>query len=375
MKNILVLSDSKVIAGAEKILINILSGLNGENYRFITVTSEEGPLSERLREKGIQCNIVPMTFNNFSLRYFRHLKVTFELLKLMKKNNIDLIFCNRAIVGKYGSILKIITGKPCIWHLHDIYDNFPGDRLAYFTDKFIAVSNAVKNSFPAKLKDKISVIYNGLQEEQTKSAVDDSSIKNELGISGTEKIVLLPGRITPWKGQKLFIEAAKFVAERRKDIKFLIVGDVVHSASLTKDTEFKRDLINLISVYHLENVMFTGWRDDVNELMNLADVVVNCSIKPEPLATTIIEAMNAGKPVICTPSGGNPELVINNENGIVLGSDDPVEFGTAVLRIFDNENCLINMGKRGKEIAADKFSYNVFISKIHNLIQQTFANA
>ncbi|MEM3063422.1 MAG: glycosyltransferase family 4 protein [Nitrososphaerota archaeon] len=367
------MSDSIDVAGAEKVLLSLLQRINREKYQIYAVTPEAGLLSQEFNKLNIPCYHVKMNFKIHSLRYFRHFKVFIELIKITKQHDIDLVYCNRAIVGKYGSLLKIFFGVACIWHLHDFFEHFPGDRLGRFASVMIAVSHAVRNSYPILYRPLIQVVYNGTDFETLQDSTTIlTDIRTELKINSSVQIVTLIARLTAWKGQRLFVEAAAKILRKINNVKFLIVGDVIRSQQQTKDKNFKLEMLELQKKLGLhEDVYFLGWRKDIFSIIAKSDIIVNSSIEPEPLGTTILEGMALGKPIVCTPSGGNSEMVLDGINGIVIKEFNAEQLAGAIETLLNNPELALKMGNAGKKRLKNHFSMESFVKQIETIIDNT----
>ncbi len=373
MINILFLSDSFGIAGAEKILLSLVRKLDRRKFQLFGAVPSGGDLQHAFADNGISTFIVDYRFRYPAFRYVDHVRIATKLLKIVKQAKIDVVYCNRAIVGKYGSIIQFFTGIPCIWHLHDLYENFLGDRLAEVAAQMISVSLSVKNSFPKHLQSRIKVIYNGIEGADAATLPGESQIlalKSEFRIGRDERVVSILGRITPWKGQHVFLEAASIVNANRQNIKFLIVGDVFQGLN-TDDTNYKDKLIQSREKFALnDSVVFTGWRSDITAILALSDILVNASVKPEPLGTTILEAMAAGKPVICSDIGGSPEIVQNGINGFLFPSGNAQALADAIERLVKNPALRLRMGESGLWIQKEKFSVSGFTASIEKVLTE-----
>lgn len=371
MINLLFLSDSFGVAGAEKVLLSLARQLDRRKFRLFAAVPSDGDLACAFEDSGISTFGIDYHFRHADLRYIDHIRIAVKLLSIARQAEVDIVYCNRAIVGKYGSIIRLFTGIPCIWHLHDLYENFLGDRLAGVAKQMISVSLTVKNSFPESLRSRIKVVYNGVDcSDHKPSSLNKQvlSLREEFRIGRNEKVVSILGRITPWKGQHVFLEAAKTMAARRQNTKFMIVGDVFQEQN-TEDTKYKEQLIQKREEFELsESVVFAGWRSDVHSILALSDIIVNASVKPEPLGTTIIEAMAMGKPVICSESGGNPEIVQDGINGFLFPAGDYQALAHAIESLIKNPALRSQMGARGLQIQREKFSMSGFVTNIERVL-------
>ena len=156
----------------------------------------------------------------------------------------------------------------------------------------------------------------------------------------------------------------------RQNIKFLIVGDVFQGLN-TDDTNYKDKLIQSREKFALnDSVVFTGWRSDITAILALSDILVNASVKPEPLGTTILEAMAAGKPVICSDIGGSPEIVQNGINGFLFPSGNAQALADAIERLVKNPALRLRMGESGLWIQKEKFSVSGFTASIEKVLTE-----
>jgi glycosyltransferase involved in cell wall biosynthesis len=373
MINILFLSDSRGVSGAEKVLLSLARHLNRRKFRLFAAVPSGSSLQIAFEESGISTFKIDYHFRYPALRYIDHVRIAAKLLSVARRTKANIVYCNRAIVGKYGSIIQFFTGIPCIWHLHDLYENFLGDRLAEIATQMISVSLSVKNSFPGHLQSRIKVIYNGVERVDTTTSPLESQIlalKSEFRIGRDEKVVSILGRITPWKGQHVFLEAARIVNANRQNIKFLIVGDVFQGLN-TDDTNYKDKLIQSREKFALnDSVVFTGWRSDITAILALSDILVNASVKPEPLGTTILEAMAMGRPVICSDLGGSSEIVQNGINGFLFRPGDPHALADAIESMLNDPTVRSQMGARGLRIQKEKFSVSGFVANIEGVLTE-----
>ena len=134
------------------------------------------------------------------------------------------------------------------------------------------------------------------------------SAAKTINIEGNDKIILLPGRLTNWKGHKLAIKAMTKL--QSNNFKLVFIGD------LQERVKYKNELISLANNLNIANkVIFVKHTRDLPSYLMLSDLVLSCSTKPEAFGRTVLEAQAMGKPVIAFNHGGSVELVKENENG------------------------------------------------------------
>jgi glycosyltransferase involved in cell wall biosynthesis len=184
------------------------------------------------------------------------------------------------------------------------------------SDAVIAISKFIKTHIKEKYNfDKnIYIIPRGVNKnifspKEVSSARLINAAK-EINTEGDDKIILLPGRLTEWKGHSLAIQAVAKLSLRK--FKLVIIGDVQGRF------KYKQKLINLATNLDLQNrVTFINHTRDLPAFLLLSDLVLSCSTKPEAFGRTILEAQAMGRPVIAFNHGGSIELIEENKNGIL----------------------------------------------------------
>lgn len=202
--------------------------------------------------------------------------------------------------------------------------------------------------------EKVRVIYNGIDAGQMVPRRSDMQVRAEFGINGNDPVVGMVARLIPEKDPATFLKAAKLIVATKPDVKFFLVGD---------GPLFKK-LKDLTQMMGLErNVIFTGRRGDVPDLLNIMDIVVLSSSVTEGCSNVIAEAMFMAKPVIATDVGGNNELLTDRQTGFLVSPQKPGEMARAVDVLLSDSNLAKRMGKQAQMLAKQRFSFQ-------NLIQQ-----
>jgi glycosyltransferase involved in cell wall biosynthesis len=224
-----------------------------------------------------------------------------------------------------------------VWHLHDILsaDHFGGlqrrvvvglaNRMAR---RVITNSNASRDALVAAggRPDRVGVVPNGLDPAPF-DAVSDAQVvalRSALGLAGN-RVIGLFGRLAPWKGQHVLLEALPLLDGAHA----LIVGD-----ALFGEGDYKHSLLQRAAELGLAGrVHWLGFRDDVPALMRAADVVVHTSTSPEPFGRVIVEAMLARRPVVAAAMGASAEI-LGADYPWLVPPGDPAALAQAVARVF-----------------------------------------
>ena len=206
-------------------------------------------------------------------------------------------------------------------------------------------------------KKKLRVIFRGINlitiTQKIFQFLNREKLKQEWNLSSNLFTILLPGRLTYWKGQEKFIESLNILIEDYNVINFqaIILG------SDQGRTVYKKKLINLVERYSLsKKVRFIQHCKEMPLAYSLADVIVSASIEPEAFGRVSVEAQSMGKPIIATDIGGSKETVINKKSGFLYKHDDPRELAkilNTVIQLSQDE--LKSMGNEGRKNITKKF--------------------
>jgi len=377
MLKILFINHSSNTSGAEKVLLRLISYFDTSLIEITALCPENKGLAEDLKAENIDVRLIPMpllvrTANPVKLfKYcFGFYRFSKQLIQYLRTAKIDIVHCNSFISTLYSIPAAKLTKIPMIWHMHDILRHRFFNKIficlaGLGANRIICVSNAVKEnliSFGVK-KEKCQIVYNSIKPPAEQQKWKSDEFYKEFGINSQTKVVTMIGQIAEWKGQSILIEAvAKLV--KRYDIKSLIVGDVISPS----EDHYKNTLYKTTNDLNLNNhVIFTGFRTDIQKIIKASDVIVHASVKPDPLPTVIIEAMNLGKPVVATHVGGVPELIQHNKTGLMVPPHNSEMLAEAISNLLDNPEKAESMGSNAKSVINKKFNPRINISKVLNI--------
>jgi len=215
----------------------------------------------------------------------------------------------------------------------------------------ITISNYTKNKiiqFYDIEKEKIKIVPNGVDIQQFRPLANQRKIRNQIGIKNRPS-VLFVGRLIPRKGLSFLIQAAEKIVNEKKNTIFLIVGEGPQKNQLVSKLEKKR---------LLKNFLFLG---DIVEkelplIYNSADVFVFPSIQ-EGQGIALLEAQATSKPVVSFKSGGVSETLMDQKTGL-LTEPNSTELANAILKLLENKELRIKMGKNGREFVSKYFSWD-----------------
>ena len=227
----------------------------------------------------------------------------------------------------------------------------------------IAGSNFIFNHINEKYSEylnkekKLRVIFRGINLDyynpKNISILKQENMKKEWELSKDKFTILMPGRLTYWKGQEKLIEALNILIEDYNNSNFQAV--VLGSDQGRK--VYKKKLIDLVQRYRLsQKIKFINHCKEMPLAYSLADVVVSASIEPEAFGRVAVEAQSMGKPIIASNLGGSKETILNKKSGFLYKHDDQRELAKSLNTVIQlNQDELKSMGNEGRKNITKKF--------------------
>ncbi|WP_051499938.1 glycosyltransferase family 4 protein [Nocardia sp. BMG51109] len=322
------------------------------------VYTADGPMVERMRDRDIETHVLRTDFDS------RAMTIRTATTRRLLTGAAALVRAGWALGGTArrleasvlvaGSTKALLMGAvaarrariPLIWQVHDrITPDYFGRRLAplirllgrLVADGYLANSRATLDSLSTGRKP-AAVAYPGL--ESRPPAV------REMPRPPTETVIAVVGRLAPWKGQDVFLRAV--ARTRVRPARILLIGGAFFG-----EEPYRDDLERLASELALP-VTFTGHVDDPESLLAQADILVHCSVLPEPFGQVVVEGMRAGCAVIATRPGGPAEIVQPGRNGLLVTAGDQRELTAALDRLIDDPQLRRALGDAAR-IRAQQF--------------------
>jgi len=355
-------SGLRQMGGVGKYIEMIVTGLHTENFEFYGASWLKigKPIAE-------SCNI-----NFYCLTEERYRKIPAalwipKLLRLLQNLRPDILHTHGGWATYIGGCAARLIRIPVVATFHNTALSYDDallrqkdillDRLgACFAKRVIAVSNAVRKDMIAmKIPDyKIQVIHNGINVNNFASNIDCSMKRIELGLQDSDFIIGTVGNLLHAKGHEYLIYAAKHVISVMPNAKFLIIGE----GGLRQSLESLRDNLGLTNY-----VVFTGMRSDIHELLNLMNIFVLPSVR-EGLPFALLEAMASRKPIIASRVGGIPEIIIDNQTGLLVNPRDPIALAQSIIRLLKDPSLAINFADNAYRWVSINLSIKSMIKKI-----------
>lgn len=286
-----------------------------------------------------------------------------------EKKDYDMIVVEN--MPQYGPMIKKVSNSKLVLHLHNDYlniDSFKNKENYSSYDKILCVSDFISNRVRAvgnTNDNKVFTLYNGIDLERFyNNSKSNDDIFTKYKIEKNKFNIIYSGRVCPEKGVENLIDAFNMMND--STLQLIILGGYNYGTS--KDNDF---ITNLKKKSLEKNVVFTGYvnYDDINYLYAIADLGVIPSIVNEACPLTAIEMMASGIPVICTNSGGLPEL-IDDKCGIIVDRTNLTQnLNQAIKKVYDNKELLENYSKNAK-IKSQNFSREQYVANFWKYLEK-----
>jgi glycosyltransferase involved in cell wall biosynthesis len=348
--NVLYVIWSLQTGGAERVVADLARSLDRSRFRaLVCCLNFKGRLAEELEREGIPV---------FALGKRPKLDpvLLVRLARLMRRERVDVVHTHLWTSSLWGRLAAVLAGvrvKVVTEHNLDTWRrgwHFLADRvLGRFTDHWIFVSREVEGFYRRHLalpEDRCLVVHNGIDLAPFRVPVDAGSVRERMGLSRQAWVAGVIGRLDERKGHRYFLEAIRCLAKREPGLHGVIVGEGREGAALA----LQRTALGLE-----ERVRLVGYWPSLVEALAAIDLFVLPSLmEGHPLA--VLEAMAAGKPVVATRVGGNPEAVEDGVTGLLVPPRDAEALAGAIGSLAHDPRRAARMGEEARGRLRQRFS-------------------
>ena len=350
--------------GAETGCYDIAHYLPENNCESFIVTSG-GELLKFIDKKKVKVIRLPVHSKNPILILLNSI----ALIGIILFNNISIVHARSRAPAWSCLLATKITGRKFVTTFHGTY-NFSGKIKKFYnsimvrSNLIIAGSNFIfshiKENYSKYLdeKQKLLVIFRGINvdyfDSTTKLESDEKKLLKKWEIEKDKKIILLPGRLTAWKGQEVFIEAINLV---NIELGYEAFNGVILGSDQGRDL-YKKKLIRLTEQYRMtKQVKFIDHCKDMALAYKISDIVVSASIEPEAFGRVAVEAQSMEKPIIASNIGGSNETVVDEKTGFLFDSNNAKSLSEKIIKILSmDKTSLKSIGTEARKNIIQKFN-------------------
>ncbi len=378
MKTILQILPSldKINGGVERGTLDIAKELAKRKYNSVIISSG-GEMADRYKYKGVSHHKIEI--NNKGLINFFSSRGKFR--KLLDQIKPDLIHI-RSRWPSFCFTSEIKKRKiPYVTTYHGTYSgnkNFikkSYNKVMTNGDKIISISkfidDHIRHFFP-EVKNKLVQINRGIDTDNfdldSVSQIRKEKLLSDLSIPERSHIILLPGRLSSWKGQIVGINALDYVLKKDPslNIVMLLVGSEVKKNKFTKQIKKRLKKLRLT-----ERVIFCGNISDMATVYSISDIVLSTSIEPEAFGRITAEASSMTKPVIASNHGGSREIIENNLSGWLVNPGDEEVLGEKILHVLNLDQEKKDLiGSNARKRIIEKFNLKQMLDKTINVYEE-----
>lgn len=357
------------IGGGERHVLDLVRGLDRQQFEPVVLSFSDGPMVEELRSQGVPTFVIPtrFPFNPLVVRRVR---------QLIEREGIQLVHAHgsRAASNLYQAATKLnvpmlytVHGwsfhpslMPWMFKLRHQAEGFLTDTVDLTINVSLANQREGRQFFPLQRSE---IVYYGVDTERFDPDLSYPDLRQELSIPEDRTLVGFVARMTVQKDPLSLVEAIRLVVKQTQNVHFLLVGD----GELRFDAESK------VKEYGLEEwVTFTGFRQDVPTVLANLDVYVLPSLW-EGLSIAMLEALSMGKTVLASSVDGNVEAVSHEQNGLLIAPQDPETLAQAILRVHADPDWAARLGQAARQTVLERFSLPVMVKNTEAVYRQLLA--
>jgi glycosyltransferase involved in cell wall biosynthesis len=332
-------------------------------YSYIVTSG--GELLKFIDQKKVKLIKLPVHSKNPILIIFNSIALIFIILF----NNISVVHARSRAPAWSCLIATKITRRKFVTTFHGTY-NFNNPLKKFYnsvmvrSNLIIAGSNFIFSHIKynyskyINFKKKFLVIFRGINvdyfDPSTTLEAEEDHLLSSWGVNRDKKLILMPGRLTSWKGQEIFIEALNLVNKQLGHQPFYAVilgsdqGRDIYAKKMKRLVEQHRLVPQLKFIAHCKNMPLA---------YKVSDLVVSASIEPEAFGRVAIEAQSMEKPIIASNIGGSNETIINNKTGFLFESGNPQSLSKKIVEVLNlDESRLKSIGIEGRKNIIKKFN-------------------
>lgn len=362
--------------GTERQFMNLGLGLEPSRYEVhFGCLRMWGELLEEINARGFPV----FNYNLFTFKSPGLIPAQIRLARDIRKHGIKIVHTYNFYANVFAIPAAKLAGARVVASIRDmgIYQSSRQREVQRYVcklaDRILVNAKAINDWLVSEGYDRkrITVISNGIDLSRFERRSLRGELHRELGLPAGAPLIGVVGRVTRLKGIEDFLIAAAIVAQRFPAARFLIVGSSFtgQGRAIVTDDSYLGELARLAAALGLgERVIFTGFRDDIEQILPELSVSV-LSSHSEGLSNALLESMAAGVPVVATRVGDTAEAVRDSENGLLVPPGNPDSIADAVCRLLNEPALAQRVGQAGRKSVIDRFSIKRMVEKTGDLYE------
>ena len=381
--NILYVSDSTTVSGAEVVLFGYLDRfrppahhchvfLHRANRRLqaeldtrqVAWTATDGYSGVLLETRAH-----PRALGHYAASF---VKVASDMRRVIRERRIDLVHTISYPASLYAALAARWCGVPQVWHEHNIKRiHRVNSRLYRFAAASCAAVIGPSDAVTVNLAragispHRLRTVYNGI--DLARFDVDEGTIaacRREFGLGPSGLAIGLFGQMLPYKGHRTLIDAAPAILQSVPGVRFFFVG-ALENPPYQEELRLAMDAAGLTGAF-----TFLGWRRDIPVVLRAMDAIAVLTTTPEPAALGLMEAGAASRAVVATRTGGTAEIVVDGETGLLVPPGDATAVAAAFAALFKDGDTRARLGLAGRLRVEREFTLNRHLTEMEHLYRE-----
>lgn len=361
MKFVAISNFGSFIGGGEHSFVELISRLN-DHWSPVVIVPEDSAVATILRERNISTHIVPIPplRPQYSVAIVNSFK---KIFMMQKKYEASFIYTNGSRSTLYGAAVGKLVGKPVIWHCR-VAENDPLLDIVLFwlCDYIIVNSLATARRFEKyhRSAEKLRVIYNGLDIEW----LTDRKASKPSIVRDNDKSIIMVARISKWKRHDIAISVFEELARAIPEVHMFFIGAMDADEPEWFEQIHYRSAVSPFS----DRMHWIGYADDVRPWYQAAYLSILTSDN-EPFGRVVVESMACGVPVVANRSGGIPEIIEHEKNGLLVESGNIDQFVAAIKMLLTDDKLRDVLGRNAVK-RAQSFSIQQHIESMEKVFKR-----
>ena len=296
-----------------------------------------------------------------------------RIMRLARKLNIQVIHCNHMWAKPFGVVVGAWLKIPVVFHVRNTH-HLKIDRMFYdwlgarqTVKKIICNSNRSAEAYQRRNAKKITIVPNGIDLEQYKPGMVTPCLRQKYNLPKDCFVIGYVGRILPKKGLDWLIRSFSRFAQKQNNVFLAIVGDNDQGPLIDMKKRYRR-----LSAQQgvADQVIFTGFQDDVRPYVSDFDALVFPSIQPESFGRVLLEAMSLKIPAISSELGGAIEVIEHNKQGLLVKVSDMEQLCEAFDNLYLHPDLRQAMGESGRKRVESLYGNDAMAQRVFEVITQ-----
>lgn len=368
---ILFVDHTPFAGGAQLALVRHLRYLDRSYFTPVILCSSSVPkLVEKFQQAGVKVFTVPFgRLKVFPLVALGRLLVTaWRLGKVGRQEEVNLIVANSERAFYPALLVSFLAGKKLILWVRDF--EYPRFLLGFFgrlVAKFVFVSRAVRDYYQGQAYPKAAIVYVGT--DLFCRPEGSAGLRAKWGLKRDAIAIGFAGRLVSWKGAQIVLQAAKMLkGEHFLDNRWKVI---IAGEGYGQEGENTQELKDYVRRHSLEQTIeFVGFQEEPDPFYAALDIFVHPSLKPEPFATVVVEALAAGLPVVAAAAGGTLEVIKDGENGLFFPLGDAVALAEKLKRLLSDEALRRRLGAAARRTVQQSFTEGVVTRQMEDIYRE-----